>query len=104
MRLFVPYSSTTLFARFSAGLALVLVAGCAGSSTPPPAVEIRTVTVDRVVAVQCVKLSDLPPEPAKIGNRLTGDASRDLDMTAASAVRLRSWGLVLNAMLRACAG
>jgi hypothetical protein len=33
---------------------------------------------------------------------LTGDARRDLDRVAASALELRSWGRSLRAMMEAC--
>jgi hypothetical protein len=82
------------------GLALML-AGC-GAATPPPAVEIRTVTVEKPVAVPCVKIADLPAEPEKVAGKLTGDARRDLDTVSASALRLRSWGREMRAMLVGC--
>jgi hypothetical protein len=80
----------------------LLLSACAGA-TPPPAVEIRTVTVTKPVAVACVKAADLPAEPEKVAGKLTGDARRDLDITAASAMRLRSWGRSLVAILGGCA-
>ena len=88
--------------RLIRGLALaLLLAGCAGR-VPPPAIEARVVTVDRPVAISCVKASDIPAEPTKIGDRLTGDAARDLPVVAASAVRLRAWGGQLAALLGGC--
>lgn len=83
-----------------ATLALALPA-CVGT-TPPPAVEIRTVTIEKPVAVACVKASDLPAEPEKVAGKLTGDARRDLDTVSASALRLRSWGREMRAMLVGC--
>jgi hypothetical protein len=80
----------------------LLLTACAGS-LPPPAVEIRTVTVEKPVAVPCVKLADLPAEPEKVAGKLTGDARRDLDTVSASALRLRSWGREMKAMLTGCA-
>ena len=91
------------FWLISAGLGLISLPGCSISDRTPPAVEVRTITVDRPVAVSCLKLSDIPAEPAKIGDKLTGDARRDLDLVAGSATRLRSWGLTMAAMLRGCA-
>ena len=82
-------------------LAALLLAGCAGR-VPPPAIEARVVTVTVPVAISCVKASDIPAEPAKIGDRLTGDAARDLPVVAASAVRLRAWGGQLAALLGGC--
>lgn len=76
------------------------LAGCVGKV--PPAIEARVVTVDRPVAVSCVKASDIPTEPAQIGDRLTGDAARDLPTVAASAIRLRAWGRKLGALVSGC--
>jgi hypothetical protein len=81
-------------------LATLALSACA--PTPPPAIEVRTVTVDRVVAVTCVHRQDIPTEPALIGAKLTGDAARDLPTVAASAVRLRAWGRTLGALVGAC--
>lgn len=78
-----------------------LLAACA-STTPPPAVEIRTQRVEIPVSVPCLDKASIPPEPAKIGNSLTGDARRDLDLVAASALDLRSWGRALRAMMVEC--
>lgn len=79
-------------------LALMLT-GCA--ATPPPGIEVRTVTVDRPVAVPCVK-GPLPVEPERVADKLTGDAVRDLDIVAASAIRLRAYAGEMRAMLGAC--
>lgn len=81
---------------------LILLSACAGR-TPPPGIEIRVQRVEVPVAVACTKLSTIPPEPAKIADKLTGDARRDLDLVSASAIRLRSWGSELRAMLKGCA-
>ena len=88
--------------RLIRGLApALLLAGCAGR-VPPPAIEARVVTVDRVVAVTCVRREQIPAEPAKIGDRLTGDAAHDLPVVAVSALRLRAWGGQLAALLTGC--
>jgi hypothetical protein len=79
----------------------LLLAAC-GATTPPPAVELRTVTVDRPVPVRCIDPASIPAEPKKIAGSLTGDARRDLDRVAASALELRSWGRSLRAMMEAC--
>ncbi|MEG3086197.1 hypothetical protein [Sphingomonas sp. PB4P5] len=84
-------------------LAVLALSACSKPDLPPPAVEVRTVTVDRVVTAACVKASDIPQEPAKVGDKLTGDARRDLDTVSASAMRLRAWGMIAVAMLRGCA-
>ena len=78
---------------------LLALSACA--PTPPPAIEVRTVTIDRPVAIACIHRADLPTEPALIGDKLTGDAARDLNTVAASAVRLRAWGRTLGALLGA---
>ena len=82
-------------------IAALLLAGCAGR-VPPPAIAVRTVTIDRPVAISCVKASDIPTAPPMIGKRLTGDAARDLPVVAASAVRLRAYGAQLAALLGGC--
>lgn len=79
----------------------LLLAGCAGRA-PPPAIAARVVTVDRPVAISCVKASDIPAEPPRIGDRLTGDAAADLPVVAASAVRLRAYAGQLAALLGGC--
>ena len=87
----------------SAALALACLSACASRpAAAPPAVEVRTVTIDRPVLVPCVKRSAIPAEPPKISGKLTGDARRDLDTVTASAVRLRSWGVELVAILTVC--
>jgi starvation-inducible outer membrane lipoprotein len=82
---------------------LLLLAGCSHTAAPPPAVEIRTIEILKPVAVACIDKSAMPTEPAKIGGKLTGDARRDLDLVAAHALRLRSWGRAMAAMLSGCA-
>lgn len=83
---------------------LLALSGCTKPDLPPPGIELRTITVEKPVAVACVKASDLPAEPPKIASKLTGDARRDLDLVSASAIRLRAYGAELRAMLKACAG
>ena len=88
--------------RLIRGLApALLLAGCAGR-VPPPAIAATVVRVEVPVAISCVTASDIPAEPAKVGDRLTGDAARDLPVVAASAVRLRAWGGQLAALLGGC--
>ncbi len=81
--------------------ALLFLAAC-GATTPPPAVEIRTQRVEIPVAAACIDKSKIPAEPERIAGKLTGDARRDLDTVAASAIELRSWGQALRAMMVAC--
>ena len=80
--------------------ATLALSACA--QTPPPAIEVRTVTVEVPIATSCVRAADIPTEPATISDKLTGNASADLNTVAASAVRLRAWGRTLVALLGAC--
>jgi len=79
------------------------ITACSKPDLPPPAVEVRVVEKVVPVAVSCLKTSDIPAEPARVSDRLTGDARRDLDLVAGSATRLRAWGVTMVAMLRGCA-
>lgn len=72
--------------QFPLGAALALSA-CAG---PPPAIEARIERVEIPVPVACIKAADVPAVPARVGDKLTGNASTDADLLAASALRLRS--------------
>jgi hypothetical protein len=64
------------------------LSACAGK-TPPPAIEVHTVVQKIPVPVACVDKTKIPDEPPKIASQLTGEARHDLDITGASAVRLR---------------
>ena len=79
---------------------VLLATACA--QTPPPAIEARVVEKLVPVAVSCVQRDAIPAEPPTISAKLTGDAARDLNTVAASAVRLRAWGRTLGALLGAC--
>jgi hypothetical protein len=79
--------------------ALVLSA-CA--TTPPPAIELRTVRVEVPVPVPCIDATKVPTKPGRIASQLTGDASHDLDLVAAHALRLSAWGDQLAAIVQAC--
>lgn len=102
MRLLVSKPSAAIFARISAGLVLVSVAGCGNPSAPPPAVEVRTVTVKVPVPTACVDKASIPAEPPKVGSQLTGDARHDLDVVSASALRLRQALKEAFALLSGC--
>jgi hypothetical protein len=80
-------------------IALVALSACA--TTPGP-VEVRTVTVNVPVATSCVHASDIPAVPAKIGDQLNGDSVHDLDLVAASAIRLRATLDIALSLLGAC--
>lgn len=69
--------------------AIFALAGC-GGQLPPPEIRVERVEIDRPVAVSCVKAEDIPAIPARVGDQLTGDAVRDLDLIAANALRLRA--------------
>lgn len=78
---------------------LLLLSAC--KTTPGP-VEVRVQTVRVPVSVSCVKPGMVPSPPPKIGQLLNGDAQHDLNLLAASAVRLRAYGDVLLSLVRAC--
>jgi hypothetical protein len=65
-------------------------------------VQIRTVEVKVPVPTACIDAKDVPNEPAKVGDRLNGQAARDLDITAGSAILLRQWGRELRALITPC--
>ena len=88
--------------RIAALTCCVILAACS-ATTPPPAVELRTVEVKVPVPAPCLPADKIPPAPEFISGKLTGDAVRDLDTVAASAIRLRSWGDAMHAALVACA-
>ena len=59
----------------------------------------------RYVTVPCIsKDQQLPAEPEKVADRLTGDAEQDVKTIAGSAVRLRAWGQGLHSVLEGCRG
>jgi hypothetical protein len=64
------------------------LAGCAHQ--PPPAIEVRTEVVKVPVPTACIKASDVPAMPPRVGDQLTGDARSDADLLAADALRLRA--------------
>ena len=84
----------------AAGLA-ILFALSACKTTPGP-VEVRTVFVNVPVSVSCIKPGMVPAPPPKIGALLNGDSQHDLNLVAASAIRLRAYGDVLLALVSAC--
>jgi hypothetical protein len=71
MTRFPQGSSTTYFRQFSAGLGVILLAGCASSSTTPPAVEIPTVEVVKEVQRPCPVTK--PDRPAPLARPLPTD-------------------------------
>ena len=77
----------------------ILLAAC---QTPEPGVEVIEVEVP--VPQPCLPADQIPGEPPMIGDMLTGIATDDLPIVAASALRLRAWGRELHAAHVACAG
>lgn len=73
---------------FSLALAALLLSGCAHT---------------RYVTVYCLDHNtQLPAEPERVHDKLTGEADKDLRIVAGSAVRLRAWGEGLNSILEGC--
>jgi hypothetical protein len=59
----------------------------------------------RYVPIRCVgKDQQLPAEPPKIADRLTGKADEDIKIIAGSNVRLRAYGQGLRTILEGCRG
>lgn len=81
----------------SAVLAAAL-AGCASDGS----VGVRVVEITTPTPVPCVDRDQIPAEPARVGNQLTGDAVSDLSIVAASALELRRYGGELRALLAGC--
>jgi hypothetical protein len=79
--------------------ALFALSAC---QTTQPGIEVREVEVP--VPVRCVDPADVPAEPPRIGDELTGNAVVDLSIVAASALELRKWGQEMAALLRGCGG
>lgn len=60
-------------------------------------------TTTRYIATPCIAHDQqLPAEPPKVGDQLTGQAQRDFQIVAGSAARLRAWGSSLNDILESC--
>lgn len=79
-------------------LAALALSACA---TTQPGIQIRTVEVP--VPEPCLPADEIPPEPPRINELLTGDPAHDISIVAASALRLRAWGQELSAAMKACA-
>lgn len=84
--------------------ALLALSACATTQAEPPnpGIEVRYQQVKVPYAVPCVDRAKIPAEPPRVTGKLTGDARRDLDTVGASALRLRSWGVQLAALLVGC--
>ena len=77
----------------------LLIASCAHQEVP---VEVREVPV--ISPVKCVDPAKIPPEPRRVANRLNGDAKHDLQIVAANARELRTWGEQMRTLLEQCTG
>jgi hypothetical protein len=76
---------------------IALVSAC---SHAEPGIEIREIPVPTPIA--CVKPEQIPAEPDKVGDQLTGEARHDLSIVAESALALRKYGGQLRALLEGC--
>jgi hypothetical protein len=57
----------------------------------------------RYTPVYCLSNgTQLPAEPPKVHDQLTGHADKDAGILAGSAIRLRAWGQALNYILEGC--
>jgi hypothetical protein len=57
----------------------------------------------RYVTVPCISRDQqLPAEPERVKDKLTGQADKDLTIVAGSAIRLRAWGEGLQTILEGC--
>jgi hypothetical protein len=57
----------------------------------------------RYTPVYCLSNeTQLPAEPPKVHDQLTGHADKDAGILAGSAIRLRAWGQALNHILEGC--
>jgi hypothetical protein len=74
---------------------LALLAGCAHQ----PVREVAVAT-----PVTCVDRNQIPAEPPRIAQRLTGNAKRDIEIVAENARDLRTWGHEMRALLERCVG
>lgn len=84
------------------GATAFTLAGCAAHPTPP-VIEARVERVEVPVAVACVDPADVPAEPARVGNQLTGDAAHDAGVLAAVDLRLRAALDKALALINGCA-
>jgi hypothetical protein len=78
--------------------ALVALAACAPK--PPIGIEVREVFVPTPVA--CVDAAQIPVEPPRIAERLTGHAVTDLLIVSESALELRKAFQEATALLAGC--
>lgn len=77
---------------------LLLLSAC---NYPQPGISIREIPTP--VPTPCLAKADIPPEPAQVGDQLTGNAASDLLIVAASALELRAAVITMRSALLACA-
>jgi hypothetical protein len=81
---------------------LVILPFLAACSSPTGGIEVRTVETPILVPVSCVARGDIPVEPERVGDKLTGDAIKDLGIISVSTLQLRAAFGEAVALLNAC--
>lgn len=76
------------------------LAGCT-NQIAEPIIEVREIRVP--VSTPCISVSEIAEAPAQVGDMLTGIASHDAPILAASALELRRWGEWMRGLLVSCA-
>lgn len=96
-------SVARLFVAVALLIGILCLAGCDDpQSCPPPPVQVKTVTVDRLVPVPCANAADIPAATPMLSDQATGDAAADLDLALAELIPLRADNAEMRAMLSAC--
>jgi hypothetical protein len=67
-----------------------------------PVIEARVERVEVPVSVACIDPADVPAEPARVGEQLTGDAAHDASILAAVDLRLRAALDKALALIKGC--
>ena len=95
------------YALFCVGaiLAIALIFMLGGCATPPDHADVaKFISVDKAVAVSCIKADDVPTLPRAVGNELTGNAAHDASVLAAAVLEDRAWQGKAMAIIRGCEG
>lgn len=80
-------------ARYYTRPAVVAIALALSACAPHP----------RYISTYCLSHDQqLPAEPPKVHDKLTGQADKDIGIIAGSAIRLRAWGEGLQDILEHC--
>ena len=85
----------------AASLTVLALSACAHQPVHP-VIEARVERVEIPMAVPCVDASDVPAEPARVGEQLTGDAAHDASILAAVDLRLRAALDKALALIKGC--